>query len=70
MGKQLNSTMHRFIPIGVVLNCVSNLLFFAEYDRENLTPGIVGLVISFVILVTPWQRALKLRKMLGKMKLV
>ncbi len=60
MGKELNETIQRFIPIGVLLNCASTMLFFTEYDRRNLIPSVIGLVISFAILMTPWQRIIKL----------
>ena len=64
LGEKLNRTMSRFIPIGVFLNCLGSMIFHYEYNSETLIPTVTGFVISFVFLLTPWARVIRLIKIL------
>lgn len=70
IGKYLDSNIIKFIPIGVLLNCITGMVFFYDYNTDTLAAGCLGLVISFLFLVTPWQRLIKLRKLILKIKLL
>lgn len=70
MGKHLDRFIIRFIPIGVVLNCASTFIFHYQYNSDALIPCIVGIVISFAFLITPWIRFQKFQKLLKKTKLI
>ena len=64
IGKNLVNTISRFIPIGVFLNCLFSMIFHLHYNSETLVASLTGLIFSFVFLLTPWERVLKLRKIL------
>ena len=70
IGRNLVETMSQFIPIGVFLNCVFSMMFHYHYNSDTLVATITGLVFSFVFLLTPWGRLLKLRRMLQSAKMV
>jgi len=64
IGKNLVNTINRFIPIGIFLNCLFSLIFHYDYNSETFVATVTGLIVSFVFLLTPWVRVLKIRKML------
>ena len=64
VGKKLIKIMSQFIPIGVFLNCLFSMIFHYSYNSDTLYATITGLIISFVFLITPWERILKLRSFL------
>ena len=70
IGKNLVNTISRFIPIGVFLNCLFSMIFHYNYNSETLVATLTGLVFSFVFLLTPWERVLKLRKILRSANIV
>jgi len=40
------------------------MIFHYNYNEETLIPTVTGLVISFVFLLTPWVRFIKLKSIL------
>ena len=69
-GKNLIKIISRFIPVGVFLNCVFSMIFHYRYNSETLPATSTGLVVSFIFVVTPWKRVIKLRSILKATNLV
>lgn len=66
IGKNLNVVILKFIPIGIFLNCIGSMIFHYNYNSDTMPATVTGLIISFVFLLTPWVRFIKLRLILKK----
>ena len=66
IGKNIIQLISRFIPCGVFLNCLFSMVFHYNYNSETLIATSTGLIVSFMFLVIPWKRVIKLRSILKK----
>ena len=70
LGDDLSKKMLRFLPLGAILMCASNLLFHGNYNSLSIIPGTVGIVVTLVFIIVPIRRLSKYRKLLLNLRLI
>ena len=70
IGKNLVKTISQFIPLGVLLNCLFSGIFHYRYNEETLVATLIGFMVSFIILLTPWVRVLGIKPLFRKEKVL